>query len=86
MQEIPACVTVNVLPAIVTVPVRDDVLVLAATLRPTLPLPDPLAPDVTVIQPVLLLTAVHVQPLAADTLTVTVPPLEVTLWDVGVIV
>jgi hypothetical protein len=32
VQGAPACVTVNVCPAIVIVPVREDVLVLAATL------------------------------------------------------
>ena len=40
----PACVTLNVWPAIVTVPVRCAVPVFAATVTATVPLPVPLAP------------------------------------------
>ena len=61
-----ACVTVNVWPATVSVPLRGDVLVLADALKPTLPLPVPLAPLVTVSHPVLL-TPVHVHPVGAVT-------------------
>jgi hypothetical protein len=64
----PACVSVNVWPAMVRVPVRDVVLVLAATLYPTVPLALPLAPEVIVIQ-LALLTAVHVHPVPALTAT-----------------
>ena len=60
----------NVCPAIVIVPVRAAVPVLAATLKPTVPLPDPLAPLVTVIH-VAFETADHVHP--ADTVTATDP-------------
>ncbi len=81
----PACVTVNVLPAIVSVPVRGDTDVFAAELKLTDPLPDPDAPDITVSQ-LLLLRAVQAQPPGADTATVPVPPFDTTLCDVGEIV
>ena len=55
------------------VPVRLLVLLLAATEKLTVPLPLPLAPAVTVIQ-VLLLVAVHVQPVADVTPTELEPP------------
>ena len=64
----PASVTVKVLPAIVTVPVRELVVVLAATLTCTVPLPLPDVPDVTVIQDALLVD-VHAQPAVAVTAT-----------------
>jgi hypothetical protein len=83
VQVMPAWVTVNVCPATVSVPVRDEVDPLAAKLKPTDPFPDPDAPDVTVSQPVLLLTAVHEHPAAAVTATVPVPLLDATLFDVG---
>ena len=73
------------LPAIVTVPVRDVVNVFAATLTVVVPLPEPLAPAVTVIH-VTLLTAVHEQPAAAVVVIVAVPPLDVIVVDVGEIV
>jgi hypothetical protein len=81
----PAWVTVNVLPAIVTVPVRGDTDVFAAELKLTEPLPAPDAPAVTVSQ-LSLLTAVHAQPAGAVTATVPVPPLDTTLCEVGEIV
>ena len=56
----------------VTVPVRSPP-VLAATIRPTVPLPLPLAPLVTVIQDALL-DAVQLQPPGASTPTVAGPP------------
>jgi len=65
-------VTVNVAPAIVSVPVRLDATVFAATLKPTLPLPDPVAPLVTVIHAALL-AAVHAQPVGMLTLLLPVP-------------
>lgn len=64
--------TVKVSPAIVTLPVLSFLPRGAATLYATVPLPVPLAPDVTVIQSAVLL-AVHAQPLAVDTATVPVP-------------
>jgi len=70
-QAAAACVTVNVAPAIVSVPVRLVVTVFAATSNVTDPLPDPVAPPVTVIQAALLV-AVQLHPVAADT---ALPPL-----------
>ena len=46
--------TVTVWPATVNVPVRAVPVVLAATLNVTEPMPDPLAPAVTVIQAVVV--------------------------------
>lgn len=63
-------VTVNVDPAIVSVPERAPP-VLAATVYVTLPLPVPLAPPVIVIQ-LAPVVAVHVQPDCV--VTVTGPP------------
>lgn len=62
-----ACDTVNVWPAIVSVPIRAGP-VFAATLKVTLPLPVPVAPDVMVIQDALL-AAVQPQPAPAVTAT-----------------
>jgi hypothetical protein len=69
-----ASVTVKVLPPIVNVPLRGDVVVFAAAENPTVPLPDPDAPDVTVSQLVLLELAVHAHPAGAVTPTLPVPP------------
>ncbi|MFN7919502.1 MAG: hypothetical protein U0Q16_05360 [Bryobacteraceae bacterium] len=66
------CTTVNVCPAAVSVPVRAGP-VLAATLNPTVPLPDPEAPDEIVIQ-ASLLAAVQLQPVPETTLTDAAPP------------
>jgi hypothetical protein len=68
-----ACVIVKAWPAIITLPVRDSDDVFAATAMVTVPLPVPEAPPVTVAQ-LALLTAVHVHPVRAVTLTVSVPP------------
>ena len=81
----PACVTVKVLPAIVTVPVRDVVPVFAATSYVTDPLPLPVAPALIVIQAALLV-AVHAHPLPAVTVTVPLTVVEATLADAGAIV
>ena len=66
----------NVRPAIVSVPSRGSPVPLARIANVTEPLPEPLAPDVTVIHEVLE-TAVHVQPAAV--VTVMGPPLEEAL-------
>ena len=66
-EPVPACVTVTVCPAIVSVPVRVPDVVFASTLYVTVPLPVPLPPPVTVIQPVLLLTALQAHPLVVVT-------------------
>lgn len=76
-----ACVTVKVCPAIVSVPVRELVDVLTSMLKLTVPLPDPLAPPVTVIQ-LTLLAAVQLQPDPAVTVVLPVPPLDAALCDV----
>jgi hypothetical protein len=72
------CVTVNVVPAIVIVPVR-AAPVFATTLNDTDPLPAPDAPLVTVIQ-LLLLTAVQLHQSAAVTVVVPGPPAAVKVW------
>jgi len=80
----PACVTVNDFPAMVRVPVRWLVLVLAVTDQVTVPLPLLLA-GVQVSQLVALLEAVQLQPEPA--VTVTEPLLAVTagltlFWEI----
>jgi len=76
------CVTVNVLPAMVSVPLRAVAPVCAATVNATLPAPDPAAPAVTVIHAALLV-AVHVHPEAAVTVLLPDPPSLVKAWLVG---
>ena len=66
-------VTVYVWPPAVIVPVREDVVGLAATVKAIVPEPDPLAPVVIVIQTALL-TAVHAQPAPAVIETIPEPP------------
>lgn len=85
VQGAPASVTVKMLPAIVSVPVRALAALFAAALKLTVPLPDPLAPAVTVIHP-LLLAAVHAHPAGAFTVAVPVPPPEPMLCAEGEIV
>jgi hypothetical protein len=80
VQGAPASLTVNVWPPIVTVPLRGVVLVFAGALNPTVPLPLPLAPDVTVSH-ALLLVAVHAQPVGAVIPTLPVPPVPATDCD-----
>lgn len=80
-HEMPACITVKILPAIVTVPLRELPL-LAATLICTVPLPDPEPPDVTVIHDALLV-AVRLHPLVAVTAMLADPPEDVRLVEVG---
>jgi len=77
-----ACVTVNVWPPAVIVPVRDVVAEFAATVNVTVPLPDPLAPPVIVIQ-VALLAAVHAQPLPLVTVNELVLPPATTDNETG---
>jgi len=77
-------VTVKVWPATVIVPVLCEPG-LAATEKFTTPLPEPLAPELIVIQ-ASLLAAVHEQPVAVVTFTLPVPPLAVKLWVVGLMV
>ena len=67
----PACVTVNVWPAMVSVPVREPAPVLAPTLYVTVPSPVPFEPAVTDSHAVFVV-AVHVHPALAVTLTLPV--------------
>lgn len=69
--------------AIVSVPDR-AAPVLAATLKPTVPLPVPAAPDVTESQ-VALLTAVHAHAAVVVRFTVPVPAAAPAFWLVGAI-
>ena len=70
----PACTTSNVRPAIVSEPVRLFPLVFDAALKPTVPLPVPLLPDV-IVSHVALLAAVHPHPAEVDTaIEVPAPP------------
>ena len=73
----PAWLTVYVWPAMVSVPVRGVVAVFAAIEKPTVPLPDPAAPEVIVSQAALL-AAVQAQPAAALTPTVRVDVVATT--------
>lgn len=82
MHDAPLCVTVKVLPPMVSTPVREDDAVLAATEKPTDPLPEPDAPDVTVSQ-LALLEAVHEHPDEAVTVTVPEPAAAVKFCDVA---
>ena len=87
MQDAPVCVTVNVLPPIVSVPVRDDGAGPRRTrCRPTVPLPES-ARARRDRQPVRsLLEAVHEHPPGAVTVTVPDPPEAVKIRDVVSIV
>jgi hypothetical protein len=77
----PVWVTVTVFPATVTAPVR-SAPESAATLMTALPLPVPLAPDVSVMNEADVL-AVQAQPLCVVTVTVDAPPIAAGLIDVG---
>ena len=79
------CVTVNVDPEIVSVPVRLVVPVLVALLNVTVPAPEPDAPAVTMIHETLL-TTVHEQPVPAVTVVLPVPPAAAIDCDEGEIV
>jgi hypothetical protein len=81
VQLAPDCVTVKVLPAIVSVPVRGVVAVVAAAAKVTLPLPEPEAPAVTDNHDTLL-AALHAQPDPAVTATLPLPPDEATDCEV----
>jgi len=76
-----ACVTVNVLPAIVSVAERDDPL-FAPTENETVPLPVPFAPAVMDIHETSSV-ADHAQLLPAETVTVPVPPSAPNDWLAG---
>jgi hypothetical protein len=82
VQGAAACVIVNVRPAIETVPVREVVAVFAATASPTLPGPEPLAPEETVTQGTWLMED-HPHPVPAVTVTEAFCAVAVTDWEVG---
>ena len=82
VQGTPACVTVNVRPPAVSVPVRGAVLVFAAMVYATEPLPLPDAPELIVIHAALLV-AVHAQPAGAVTFVEPLPPPAPTDWLPG---
>ncbi len=75
----------TVCPATVNVPVREAPVVLAATLNVTEPMPDPLAPAVTVIQDVVVV-AVQAQDVPEVTLSVRLLASASTAKLVGVTV
>ena len=79
-----ACESVNVWPPMVMVPLRAPP-VFAAALKPTLPLPLPDAPEVTVIQSGALDVAVHAHAASVVTATDPVPPAGSTDADAGAI-
>lgn len=83
MQPAPACVTVNVCPPIVIVPIRWVAEVFAATVYETVPAPDPVAPLAIEIHDALL-AAVQLQPVGAVTLVVFDSPAAVAVRLVGV--
>jgi hypothetical protein len=76
-EQFSACEIVNVRPPMLSVPCRTGP-VFAVTVNPTEPLPVPVAPDVIVTQPALLV-AVQPQPPPALTFTEPVPPLAAAL-------
>jgi hypothetical protein len=77
--------TVNVCPAIDSVPVRAGPL-FAATLKDTVPLPLPDVPPVIASQSALFDVAVQAQPAAAVTVTDPAPPGVSTFAAIGAIV
>ena len=66
----------------VSEPERLVVPVFAVKLNATVPVPEPEAPDVSVIQP-LLLAAVHAHPVAVVTVLLAEPAVAVTDWLAG---
>ena len=73
--------TVNACPAMVMVPVRGVVLLFASTWKPTVPLPIPDAPEVTVIH-WSDVAATQTHPLVAVTSTLDEPAAAVNACDV----
>ena len=79
VHDAATCVTVNVLPAIVSVADLPTVVTLAAAVNPTLPLPLPVAPLVIVTHDAPLVP-VQLHPAVVVTATVPVPPVAGTAW------
>ncbi len=84
VQGAAACVTVNVCPAIVSVPVRGEILGFEAMLIETVPLPSPLVAP-TSVSHAALLVADHVQPGAAVTFVEVDPPAAAAWNEPGAI-
>jgi hypothetical protein len=82
VQAAAACVTVNVCPAIVSVPVRCDAAGFGAILNETVPLPEPLVAPTSVNHDALLV-AVHAQPVTPVMFVDVDPPAAVAENDVG---
>jgi hypothetical protein len=82
VQLAPDCVTVKVWPEIVNVVLRAAVVVFAAAVKVTVPLPVSLDPAVTVTQ-LAPLVAVHAQPVVVVTATLPVPPAAPNACDDG---
>jgi hypothetical protein len=78
-----ACDTVNVWPAIVSVPVRAALVVFAAALKPTVPLPVPDVGAITVSQSALFEVADHAHPAVVVIIVDPLPPVSGMGWDVG---
>lgn len=79
--EVPTCITVTVIPAMVSVALRAVADVFAAIERVTVPVPVPLAPSVMVIQlTVLVVVQAHV---LEDALTVNLTPSLLALTEIG---
>jgi hypothetical protein len=84
LQVMPAWVALKFVPAIVRVPERPAVLVLAAAASVTLPLPEP-DPPVTVIHERLFVVD-HVHPVGAVTVTFVLSPPDAKAFEVAEIV
>jgi len=78
----PACVTVTVWPATVTLAVRGEVDVLAVNEKMVVPLPMPVAPELIEIQETLS-DAAQLQPAAVVTLTLPLPATSAGLSEGG---
>lgn len=76
------CVTVKVVPAIVSVPVRTVGPVFGATVNATLPDPEPVVPLMMLIHGVVVLD-VHPHPRPAVTVPIPVPPPPANVWLAG---
>jgi hypothetical protein len=81
-QVCPDCVTVKGCPAIVIVPVRDAVSGLGETLKSTVPVPLPEAPELTVMKGEFDV-AFHAHPEGAITVTLPLPPEDGNASPVG---
>jgi hypothetical protein len=77
------CLTEKVAPEMLIVPLRDEPLAFAATVKVTAPLPMPPLSEVMVIQPTLLV-ALQMHSSEAITVVLPLPPMLEKLCDTGV--